>query len=187
MAAMMVDVTDPLLVRRAVDGDVDAFTKLLREHDDRMRAVAFRLVGSEPAMDDVLQSAYLKAHRALPGFRAEADFATWLHRIVVNTAYDHLRRLGRRSEVPLQAVPEPIAAGSMEDRLALGTQLQEALATLTPEFRAAVVLVDGEGLSYAEAAEALGIERGTLASRLNRARAQLRDRLQDPRDEEGGR
>lgn len=177
MAAMMVDVTDPSLVRRAVDGDVDAFTKLLREHDDRMRAVAHRLVGSQSVMDDVLQVAYLKAHRALPGFRAEADFGTWLHRIVVNAAYDHLRRVGRRAEVPLQSVPELVSVESMEERLALGTQLQEALASLTPEFRAAVVLVDGEGLSYAEAADVLDIERGTLASRLNRARAQLRDRL----------
>ncbi len=177
MAAMMVAVTDPSLVQLAIDGDVAAFTKLLREHDDRMRAVAHRLVGSGPAMDDVLQVAYLKAHRALPGFRADADFATWLHRIVVNTAYDQLRREGRRSEVPLHAAPEPTAPHSMEERLALGTQLQQALATLSPEFRAAVVLVDGEGLSYAEAADALGIERGTIASRLNRARAQLREQL----------
>ncbi len=184
MAAMMVDVTDPSLVRQAVDGDVDAFAKLLREHDDRMRAVAYRLVGSESVMDDVLQVAYLKAHRALPGFRADADFGTWLHRIVVNAAYDHLRKVGRTAEVPLDAVPEPVAPTSMEDRLALGTQLQDALATLSPDFRAAVVLVDGEGLSYAEAAEALGVERGTLASRLNRARAQLRDRLRRPDGEE---
>lgn len=183
MAAMMVDVTDPSLVRLAVDGDVDAFTKLLREHDDRMRAVAHRLVGSGPAMDDVLQVAYLKAHRALPGFRADADFATWLHRIVVNTAYDQLRRDGRRAEVPLHVVPDPPAPHPMEERLVLATQLQEALATLSPEFRAAVVLVDGEGLSYAEAAEALSIERGTIASRLNRARALLRDQLQNMEDE----
>lgn len=183
MPAMMVDVSDPSLVRLAVDGDVDAFTKLLREHDDRMRAVAYRLLGSGPAMDDVLQVAYMKAHRALPGFRADADFATWLHRIVVNAAYDHLRRDGRRAEVSLHVVPEQASPDSMEERLALGTQLQEALATLNPEFRAAVVLVDGEGLSYAEAAEVLSIERGTIASRLNRARALLRDQLARMEDE----
>ncbi len=173
----MVVVSDPSLVRQAVDGDVEAFTKLLREHDDRMRAVAFRLLGSETAMDDVLQVAYLKAHRALPRFRAEADFATWLHRIVVNSAYDHLRRRGRSAEVPLHAVPEPVATETMEDNLALQSQLQEALAGLAPDYRAVVVLVDGEGLSYAEAAEVLGIGRGTVASRLNRARASLRQRL----------
>lgn len=183
MAVMMVDVTDPSLVRLAVDGDVDAFTKLLREHDDRMRALAHGLVGSGPAMDDVLQVAYLKAHRGLPGFRADADFGTWLHRIVVNTAYDQLRKDSRRAEVPLHAAPEPAAPHPMEDRLALGTQLQAALATLTPEFRAAVVLVDGEGLSYAEAADALSIERGTIASRLNRARALLRDQLERMEDD----
>ncbi len=183
MAVMMVDVTDPSLVRLAVDGDVDAFTKLLREHDDRMRALAHRLVGSGPAMDDVLQVAYLKAHRAMAGFRADADFATWLHRIVVNTAYDQLRRDGRRAEVPLHVAPEPATTDSMEDRYALGTELQAALATLSPDFRAAVVLVDGEGLSYAEAADALSIERGTIASRLNRARALLREQLAGTEDD----
>ena len=179
MAAMMVVVSDPSLVRQAVDGDVDAFTKLLREHDDRMRAVAFRLLGSETAMDDVLQIAYLKAHRALPRFRAEADFATWLHRIVVNSAYDQLRRRDRSAEVPLHAVPEPAVPDPMEDGVALHSQLQEALTELRPDYRAVVVLVDGEGLSYAEAAEILDIERGTVASRLNRARAVLRRRLAD--------
>lgn len=183
MAAMMVDVTDPALVRLAVDGDVAAFTKLLRELDDRMRAVAYRMVGSGPGMDDVLQVAYLKAHQNLHQFRADADFATWLHRIVVNTAYDQLRKEGRRTEVPLHAAPEQATPHSMEERLVLGTQLQEALATLSPEFRAVVVLVDGEGLSYAEAADALAIERGTIASRLNRARAQLRDRLLSTEDD----
>jgi RNA polymerase sigma-70 factor (ECF subfamily) len=179
MAAMMVDVADPDLVRSAVDGDVAAFTKLLRQHDDRMRAVAFRMVGSAAAMDDVLQVAYLNAHRGLHRFRAEADFGTWLHRIVVNAGHDHLRRLGRTTEVSLQVVRDLPSPGSMEDRLALSGQLHQALATLSPEYRAAVVLVDGEGLSYAEAAEILGVERGTVASRLNRARAQLRDQLSD--------
>lgn len=182
MAAMMVDVADPDLVRSAVDGDVAAFTKLLRQHDDRMRAVAFRMVGSPSAMDDILQVAYLKAHQGLARFRSEADFGTWLHRIVVNTCHDHLRRAGRVTEVPLHAVPDPASPGSMEERLVMGSELQEALAALSPEYRAAVILVDGEGLSYAEAAEVLDVERGTVASRLNRARALLRDRLTDRGD-----
>lgn len=185
MAVMMVGVADPDLVRSAVDGDVTAFTKLLRQHDDRMRAVAYRMVGTASATDDVLQTAYLKAHRALSRFRGEADFGTWLHRIVVNACYDHLRRAGRRAEVSLHAVPDMASPESMEDRLALGSELNQALAALAPDFRAAVILVDGEGWSYAEAAEVLGIERGTVASRLNRARALLRERLSI--DEEGWR
>jgi len=177
----MVEVTDRSLIQRATNGDVEAFGRLVREHDDRMRAVAYRMVGSRAAMDDALQAAYLNAFRGLPRFRAEADFGTWLHRIVVNACYDLLRRTGRRAEVSLQAVPDlesPETVDSIDDRLDLQRQLHEALASLPDEYRAAVILVDGEGLSYAEAAEALGVERGTVASRLSRARTALRDRLQ---------
>lgn len=177
---MMVEVSDRTLIQKAVDGDVDALGRLLREHDDRMRAVAYRMLGSRAAMDDALQAAYLNAFRGLPRFRAEADFGTWLHRIVVNACYDLLRKDGRRAEVSLQALPEPEAVESVEsieEQLVLGRQLHEALASLPQEFRAAVVLVDGEGLSYADAAEVLGVERGTVASRLNRARSILRERL----------
>ena len=177
---MMVDVSDRALIQRAVDGDVDALGRLLREHDDRMRAVAYRMLGSRSAMDDALQAAYLNAFRGLSRFRAEADFGTWLHRIVVNACYDLLRRDGRRQEVSLQAIPDlesTESLDSVEEQLVLNRQLHEALASLPHDFRAAVVLVDGEGLSYAEAADVLGIERGTVASRLNRARSVLRERL----------
>ncbi len=175
--AMMVLVSDASLVRMAVDGDVDAFTKLLREYDPRLRAVAFRMVGSQEAMDDVLQAAYLNAHRGLGRFRQDADFGTWLHRIVVNACYDHLRRIARQSEVSLHAVVERASEEAMEERLTSADAVQRALGQLSPEFRAVVVLVDGDGLTYAEAGEALGVGRGTVASRLNRARATLRDLL----------
>ncbi len=171
---MIVEVSELSLVERAVGGDAEAFSQLVRRHDDRMRAVAYRMVGSRAAMDDVLQAAYLNAYRNVGRFRAEADFATWLHRIVINACHDWLRGVGRRSEVSLDELPEVEAPGSFEDRLALGGELSAALQNLPPDHRAAVILVDGEGLSYAEAAAVLDVERGTVASRLSRARAALR-------------
>ncbi len=174
---MIKAVRKPSKTERAIAGDTAAFTELLREHDDSMRALAFKMLGDQTAMDDALQSAYLKAFKGISNFRADASFATWLNRIVVNSCYDLLRASGRRAEVSLNEATDVQTSGSHEDRLAAGQQLQDALQTLPADQRAAVLLVDGEGLSYSEAAEALGVERGTVASRLNRARGELRRQL----------
>lgn len=170
-------IDEPSIVEQAIAGDPGAFSQLLRAHDDAMRAVAYKMLGDQAAMDDVLQTAYLKAFRKISTFRADAAFGTWLHRIVMNSCYDLLRSSGRRSEVSYGEVPETTAPDSYEDRLATSQQLQTALQALSVEHRAVVLLVDGEGLSYGEAADTLGIERGTVASRLNRARSELRVRL----------
>lgn len=177
--------TDEMLTAKAQGGDSDAFGRLLMSHDDAMRAVAYRMLGDRAAMDDVLQVAYMKAYRNLDRFRAEASFSTWLHRIVVNACYDWLRSAGRRAESPLYEAANVESPVDWEYRITVGNQLHEALQTLPPEQRAAVVLVDGQGLSYDEAAEAMEIERGTVASRLNRARAALRNQL--AMDEDGNR
>jgi RNA polymerase sigma-70 factor (ECF subfamily) len=179
---MMRAVSNPSTVKRAIAGDPEAFSELLRDHDDAMRGVAYRMVGDQAAMDDALQAAYPKAFRNIAGFRAESSFSTWLNRIVVNCCYDYLRNVGRRAEVPLNEVEHAGATDSHEERLATNQQLHHALQMLAPDHRAAVLLVDGEGLSYAEAAEVLNVERGTVASRLNRARAKPRRLLEMPEE-----
>ncbi len=173
----MVDVTEPSLAQRAIAGDVEAFSELLLLHDDKMRAVAFHIMGSQAAMDDALQAAYLKAFRAIGTLQNEAGFAGWLRRIVVNCCNDLHRQRKRRGEVSLEAAGDMPSLRADDDRIVQSQQLNDALMTLPSEMRAVVVLVDGEGLSYAEAAQALDIERGTVASRLNRARAALRHQL----------
>ncbi len=173
----MVDVTEPSLAQRAVKGDVEAFSELLMLHDDSMRATAYRILGSQAAMDDALQAAYLKAFRAIGSLQNEAGFGGWLRRIVLNCCNDLLRQQKRRGEVALDSVGDLPTVTGDENRVVQHQHLNDALMTLAPDMRAAVVLVDGEGLSYGEAAEALGIERGTVASRLNRARAALRHQL----------
>ena len=153
-----------------------AFGELVAEHDRPLRALAFRLLGDRDAMDDVLQEAYAKALRGLPRFRGDAAPQTWLYRIVYNTCLDELRRRRRHPELPLESatwpsVPDPGESPGQREALA------SALASLAPDQRAAVLLVDGEGLDYETAARVLGVRTGTLASRLSRARASLRRAL----------
>jgi RNA polymerase sigma-70 factor (ECF subfamily) len=161
--------TDDVLLARARRGDADAFGQLLRGHDESHRRLAFRLLGERGSMDDALQEAYVSAFRSLPRFRGQSSFGTWLYRIVYNACLDELRRARARREVSLEDV-SGAAPESTDERL----DLAAALASLPLELRAVVLLVDAEGLSYEEAAEVIGIAPGTVGSRLNRARAELR-------------
>jgi RNA polymerase sigma-70 factor, ECF subfamily len=165
--------TDELLLARARAGDAGAFGLLLRDADESHRRLAFRLLGDRQLMDDVLQDAYVRAFRALPGFRGRAAFGTWLYRIVYNACLDELRRGRARREVALEEERSGSTADDVEERL----DLAAALARLPVELRVVVLLVDAEGLSYEEAAEVLGVAPGTIGSRLNRARAALRAAL----------
>jgi RNA polymerase sigma-70 factor, ECF subfamily len=165
----------PGVLARARAGDQRAFTDLVRHYDHRLRALAFRLLGDRSAMDDALQDAYVKAFRALPGFRGDAGLGTWLYQITYRACVDLQRREGRHRNEPLEeggaATTDPAAAATAR------TDLQRALAALPVDQRAAVLLVDAEGLDYDAAASVLGVAPGTIASRLSRARTALRAAL----------
>jgi RNA polymerase sigma-70 factor (ECF subfamily) len=171
---------DAAVFGRARRGDQQAFALVIRHYDSGLRALAYRLLGDRDRMDDALQEAYVQAFRALPRFRGESAPGTWLYRIAYNACLDELRRT--RQVVPLDSIrerpdPRPGAAETVPAR----RELADALATLTPEDRAAVLLVDAQGFDYRSAAEILGIPEGTIGSRLNRARAELRGFLDDRR------
>ena len=172
------------LVRAAQAGDHLAFTRLLEETDGRMQRLAFRLLGSAAAMDDALQDAYLKAYRKLDTYSGDAAFSTWLYAIVYRTCLDHLRARSRRHEVELAEVPD-VASGAADhtQRSADADAIARALATLPPDQAAVVILVDGEGLSYGEAATVLDVREGTVASRLHRAHVTLRSHLHETIEE----
>jgi RNA polymerase sigma-70 factor (ECF subfamily) len=176
----------PGVLARAKAGDRQAFTEVVRHYDHRLRALAYRLLGDRAAMDDALQDAYVKAFRALPGFREDAGLGTWLYQITYRACVDLQRRESRhRPDTTAWAAPraagaEPAATGAVADPAATATRrtdLARALAALPVDQRAAVVLVDAEGLDYAAAAAVLGVAPGTIASRLSRARAALRAAL----------
>lgn len=171
----------------AKTGDRDAFASLVRRYDDGLRALAYRLLGDRDRMDDALQDAYVRAFRALPRFRGDSALATWLYRIVYNVCQEELERSSRLRAVSLEAVAEPTDHSDFAETVVLRTRLEEALAELAPEDRAAVLLVDAQGFDYRSAGEILGVPDGTIASRLNRARTWLRRVLEDEHEGDRGR
>ena len=124
----------------------------------------------------MLQQAYLKAFLAWPSFRGESSFATWLHRIVHTTCLDHLRSTGRRERLAQRAV-STASVGDPSERVVAGVLLDAALQALPVDQRVVLLLVDGQGLGYDDAAEVLGVAPGTIASRLSRARTSVRAHL----------
>ncbi|MDP2954765.1 MAG: sigma-70 family RNA polymerase sigma factor, partial [Chloroflexota bacterium] len=142
------------------------------------------ILGDEEAASDATQDAFLSAYKAIGKFRG-GSFKGWLLRIVTNTCYDQLRRKKRQPTTPLEAVyldsAPPWAENEEPEEYALrqelGRIIQGGLATLPPEQRIALVLSDIQGLSYQEIAEVMGTNLGTVKSRLNRGRANLRDYL----------
>jgi RNA polymerase sigma-70 factor (ECF subfamily) len=161
------------LVEQAQGGDHRAFAELVCRHDRRLRNLALRLLRRPDRVDDALQEAYVKAFRNIGRFRADASVATWLYRITYNTCLDELRRpsIDVTSEEPERHTPERGPAEITVDRISVS----EILATLAPEQRATVVLVDGYGYDYTDVSRLLGVSQGTVASRLNRARSRMRE------------
>lgn len=163
--------------------DAESFTRVVRQHDGRLRGLAFRLLGGDASrLDDVMQDAYIKAFRALPRYRSVGDPGTWLYRITYNACIDELRRSRRRPvpvDVTTQIFDQATGAPTPERHVLAADVVARALAALSPEQRATVVLVDGEGFDNVSAASILGIAPGTVASRLSRARVAMRAALEE--------
>lgn len=171
--------TDTQLLAAHVAGDPRAFAELLSRHQDHLWHTARRTSYTAEDAADALQEAMLSAHRTAATFRADAAVRSWLHKIVVNACLDRIRRNRARPTVPL-ADDEHAEPAHDRDVMAdreTSMAIETALATLPPEQRAAVVAVDVEGYSVAEAGKLLGIPVGTVKSRCSRARAKLAHEL----------
>jgi RNA polymerase sigma-70 factor (ECF subfamily) len=166
-------------VAAAQAGDRRALDTLLRAHQGRIHALCRRMTRSEADAQDATQEALVAVVRGLRTYDGRARFSTWAHRVATNACIDHLRRQRRVPEPGLPEVETPPSAGAppLEDRVGDRLDIDDALATLAPEFRAAVVLRDQLGLDYAEIAEVLGIPPGTVRSRIARGRAALAEVL----------
>ncbi len=171
---------DHQLVERSRAGDMTAFEELVRRHQGRAYAIAYRLVGNTEDAQEVAQEAFARAYFRLTEFRGSAQFRTWLYRILVNLATDLHRR--RKPEVP-EGEPGLYQLGSGEDpgenleRQELRQNIEEALKALAPHLRTVVLLRELEGLSYAEIARVIGRPVGTVMSRLFHARRRLQQSL----------
>jgi RNA polymerase sigma-70 factor, ECF subfamily len=165
---------DRSLLAAHVTGDPDAFAELVRRHQNRLWAVALRTTGSREDAADAVQDALVSAYRNAASYRGDAAVTTWLHRIVVNASLDLLRRHASRPAVPLPDDADRIPAqGDAMAARETALVVQEALATLPPEQRAALVLVDVQGYSVDDAARVLDCAPGTVKSRCFRGRARL--------------
>lgn len=168
------------IIRRARQGDSDAFRRLVEAYQTQVYRIASRMCG-EAAADDVTQEAFLAAWRALPAFRGTCLFSTWLYRLATNAAIDWLRREKRhRGADDVTELELPDGAPSPQEQ-AEQTETQEAvrraLTQLSPEHRQVLVLRYMQELDYNEIAAALDISEGTVKSRINRAKAHLKEIL----------
>ena len=176
--AQHTDEVDPGVLAAAQHGDDEAFVDIMRHYDRRLRIVAFHVLNDRQLMDDVLQDVTLRVYRSLARFRGESSLGTWLCRITYRACCDAMARAGRLQSMPPDELPDlPDPAPDPAETLATRTALADAFAALPPEQRLAVLLVDREGYDYTTTATVLGIPMGTLASRLNAARATLRRTL----------
>jgi RNA polymerase sigma-70 factor (ECF subfamily) len=184
--------SDADLLRAHVDGDANAFSVLVERHQDRLWAVALRVTGSPHDAADALQDAYVAAFRRAGTFRGDSAVTTWLHRVVVNACLDRLRRAKVRAAEPLPDDLDRVGALGVEpERDPVEEQerhdaVSEALGTLNPDQRAALVLVDMQGYPVEEAAAILGCAPGTVKSRCARGRARLVPLLGHLRDPSAG-
>ena len=174
--------TEEELVRSAAKGDDMAFAQLVALHEKRIFALAMRMTGNQEDAADVAQEAFLSAWRGLPNFRGEAGFATWLYRLTSNAAIDYLRKNKRqRAEASLNdeelGLNAPDPAPTPQEQAEVQS-LQEAvrwgMGELSQEHRQVLDLREYQELSYEEIARQLGVDLGTVKSRLSRARSALR-------------
>ena len=173
------------LIRRALEDDLQAFNALVELYQDIVFSVVLRMIHDHARAEDLTQEAFISAHRNLRRYRG-GSFKAWLLRIAKNATLDELRRRKRRPEVSIDAdvvtfhETLPSSEQSPEDAAEmteLGNAIAAGLVTLPGDQRMAVVMVDVEGLSYEETAEAMEVSVGTVKSRLSRARGRLRDYL----------
>lgn len=181
---------DQILVERVQRGDKKAFELLVSKYQRKLMRLVSRLIHDQAEAEDVVQEAFIKAYRALPQFRGESAFYTWLYRIGVNTAKNHLVTQGRRTPTSTDAdvdeaesfndadglrdinTPESVLASKQ-----IAETVNAAMLTLPEELRNAITLREIEGLSYDEIAELMVCPIGTVRSRIFRAREAIAEKL----------
>ena len=180
--------TDEDLVARSRGGDVDSFNQLILRWERPIYALAYRVIGREEDARDVVQDTFLRAFRALPGFKGQAKFSSWIYRIALNLCRDWIRRQRRTPVVQMpddaeaverMAIRDPV--DSIEDLVArkeLSAVVAEAMAVLPEEQRTAIILKEYHGMTFQEIAELQGVPLSTVKTRLYQGLAVLRRNLE---------
>lgn len=187
----MIEMDERILMDRCKSGDKNAFNTLVQIYEKRVYNLAYRLSGHYDDANDISVDAFIRVFQALPQFRGDAHFSTWLYRIVTNVYLDRRKRMRNKQHLSLEEYieleensvsrqiedpsPTPFLIAENNERSKL---LQNAISTLPDYQRAMVVLYHTEGKSYEEIASILELPVGTVKSRLNRARLALRTKLE---------
>lgn len=173
------------LITRTQSGDLDAFNAIVERYQSHVYNLSARIMGNMASAEDATQETFISAYRAIRRYRG-GSFRGWLLRIATNQCYDMLRAMKRRpadslDEALLNPAFQVASSGDSPEQLSirgeLAEQIQRAILTLPEEQRVVIVLIDVQGYSYEETAQAAGASIGTIKSRLSRARARLRDHL----------
>ncbi len=178
------------LVARSQDGDLAAFNRIVERYQGLVYNVAARITGNRTSAEDVAQETFTSAYRSIRRFRG-GSLRAWLTRIASNLSIDAIRSSRRRPEESLDEhllnpAFQPVSAVESPEQRALSNELadeiQRAIMAVPEEQRALLVLIDVQGMSYEEAAQAVGVSVGTVKSRLSRARARVRGHLRQHRE-----
>jgi RNA polymerase sigma-70 factor, ECF subfamily len=178
------------LVQRARQGDRDAFRELVERYQRRIAALALGFVRSREDALDIVQETFTKAYQSLDRFKGDSQFYTWVYRIAYNLCVDHRRREAKQPLVSIDTDASgedrqlPLPDQTHDDQpfervrdAEIGQRVRDAIAGLTPDHRAVILLREVEGLSYEEISQVLECPKGTVMSRLHYARRQLQARL----------
>ena len=178
------------IIQRVLSGDTEAFEALVLEHQNKVYSLALRMVGNEEDARDMAQEAFIRAFNSLTGFRGDSKFSVWLYRLTSNICIDFLRSRAKKRTISMTWTDdEGEDAGELEipderfmpeqslERASVRESVQRGLDSLSPQYREILLLREINGLSYDEISEALGIEPGTVKSRIFRARKKLCDFL----------
>ena len=186
-AALRMTWTDEELVARSISGDADSFNELILRWERPIYALAYRTIGREEDARDICQETFLRAYRALPGFRGQAKFSSWLYRIALNLCRDWVRRERRTPVVQapddldaleLSAVREPtVSVDDLVARIELTHIVERAMARLPEDQRTAIILKEYHELTFQEIADLVGCPLSTVKTRLYQGLAVLRREL----------
>jgi RNA polymerase sigma-70 factor (ECF subfamily) len=183
------------VVKLAQQGDTEAFSALVRNYQNRVFGLAVNIVHNHETADDLAQEIFIKAYQALPRFRSESEFGTWLYQIAINHIRDYLRKHKKEKDaLRLDDIPEPsgeekemsleLADNQEEERRK--RLITEKMEEMPEKYRLILSLRDIQGLSYEEISRILKLTPGTVDSRLHRARRLLRKKLAQALSQEGG-
>lgn len=195
----MTDQKEMRLVKKAKQGDLHAFEELILKHEKIVYNVALRMMSHSEDARDISQEVFLKAYRNIKNFDERSQFSTWLYRITANTCIDEMRKRKGKQSFSLEEELEN-EEGSMRRQIAdegetpeesllrqeQKSEILQALDSLSPEHKTAVILRDIKGLSYEEIAELLELSLGTVKSRISRGRSQLKQEFIKLREQKDG-